>query len=188
MADDSFNVVRVLLQNIEDGDRLKFVAKSNTSDTGGGARDLRFRPESEFLAFFQKMFSGRRVQRRSSKGVSSQIEILTDTILWNEGGKDVTATMEIWPSTEARPNECRIARISSFGLDGLIQDDANGGKSVFMMFQQQDGTIRLHFTTETSLKVDKWDPTIKKFASDWLNEGTKSAFLDLKSKERYPHV
>lgn len=187
MADDGLIVVRVLFQNIEEGDRLKFVAQSNTSDTGGGARDLRFRPETEFLPLFKKMFSGRKIQRRKSKGVLAQIEVLTGTVVWDEGGKEVSATMEIWPSTNARPNECRIARISSFGLDGLIQNDPQGGKSVFMMFQQQDGTIRLHFTTETSLKMDNWDPTIKKFAADWLTEGTKSAFLDLNSKERYPH-
>lgn len=188
MASDGLNVVRVLLQNIEDGDRLKFVARSNTADTGGGARDLRFRPEGEFLPFFRKMFPGRKVHRRTSSGVSQEIELLTGTVIWNEDGKEVSAVMEIWPSTNARPNETRIARISSYGLDGLIQDDPNGGKSVFMMFQQQDGTIRLHFTCETSLKVDNWDPTIKKFAADWLEEGTKSAFLDLKSKERYPNV
>ena len=188
MADDGLNVVRVLFQNIDEGDRLKFVARSNIADTGGGARDLRFRPEGEFLPFFRDMFAGRKVHRRARQGRAQEIEVLTDTVVWNQGGKEVSATMEIWPSTNARPNETRIARISSYGLDGLIQDDPNGGRSVFMMFQQKDGTIRIHFTTETSLKVDNWDPTIKKFAADWLNEGTKSAFLDLHSKERYPHV
>lgn len=188
MADDGLNVIRVLFQNIEDGDRLKFVARSNTSDTGGGARDLRFRPEKKFFPFFEKMFLGRKREQRTSKGVSSEIEILTGTVVWNEGGNEVSAMMEIWPSTAARPNECRISKVSSFGLDGLIQNDPNGGKSVLMMFQQENGTVRIFFTTETSLKDDNWDPTIKKFASEWLNKGTKSAFLDLQSKERYPHV
>ena len=128
------------------------------------------------------------MQRRNSKGAVEKIEVLSGTVTWNESGMERSATMEIWPSTNARPNECKIAKISSFGLFGMIQSDPTGGKSIFMMFQQQNGTIRLHFTTEASLRNDDWDPTIKKFAADWLREGSKSAFLDLKSKERYPHV
>jgi hypothetical protein len=94
--------------------------------------------------------------------------------------------MEVWPSTNARPNECRIARISSFGLYGLIKTDPAGGRSVFMMFQQANKAIRLYFTTETSLRSGNWDPKIKQFATEWIADGSKSAFLDLQTMERYP--
>ena len=187
MRDDGLNVVRVLFQNIEQGDRLKFEAKSNISKSGGGARDLRFRPESEFLPFFQRMFPDRRMQKRSGRSGLGKIEVLRGTVLWEESGREKWATMEIWPATDARPNECRIAKISNFGLSDLIKDDPAGGKSVFMMFQLGNETIRLHFTTETGLRADDWDPTIKRFAADWMREGTKSAFLDLETKEFYPH-
>ena len=186
MSNDDRAVVRVLLQNIEDGDRRKFEARSNDADTGGGARDLRFRPESEFLPFFERMFPHKRAETRRSKGARSQINVLSGSVTWIEHGLEKGGTMEVWPSTNARPGECRIARISSFGLYNLVAVDPNGGRSVFMMFQQADGTIRLYFTTETSLRNDNWDPKIKKFAADWVKEGSKSAFLDLETRRQYP--
>ena len=187
MSDQGRKIVRVLLQNIEDGDRRKFKARSNDADSGGGARDLRFRPETEFFPFFKKMFPNQRSQKRTSKGVVEEIEVLSCTVGWDENGQEKSATMEVWPATNARPNECRIARISSFGLYDLIKDDPSNGRSVFMLFQQKNGVILLYFTTETSLRDDNWDPTIKKFSADWIRDGSKSAFLDLETKERYPH-
>ena len=155
-------IIRVLLQNIEEGDRRKFIAKSNDSDTGGGARDLRFRPEREFFPFFERMFPQKRQRPRTSKGIRSQIDVLYGDVSWTEPTGEKSATMEVWPATNARPGECRIARISSFGLHPLIQNDPNGGRSVFMMFQQADRVIRLYFTTETSLLTGNWDPKITK--------------------------
>lgn len=181
-------VVRVLLQNIEDGDRRKFEAQSNDADSGGGARDLRFRPEKDFLPFFEQVFPHKTTKNRRSKGVQTQIEVFSGEVFWNESGSEKSATMEIWPSTNARPSECRLARISSFGLLGQIVDDPHNGRSVFMLFQQADGTIRIHFTTETSLLNDDWDPKIKTFAGDWIDDGCKSAFIDLKSGKQYPHA
>lgn len=182
-------IVRVLLQNIEDGDRRKFIARSNDSDSGGGARDLRFRPESEFMPFFGRMFPNRSNHRRNSNGVATQITVFEGTVHWDEpNGNPSSANMEIWPSTNARPNECRIARISDFGLDGHILNDPNGGRSVFMMFQQANGTIKLYFTHETSLLSNAWDPQITDFARRWIDDGCKSAFLDLSTNQSYPNV
>ena len=44
MADNSSRqpVARILYREITEGDLRKVLAKSNDSDTGGGARDLRF--------------------------------------------------------------------------------------------------------------------------------------------------
>lgn len=188
MSSSGQAIIRILLQNIEDGDRRKFEARSNDSATGGGARDLRFRPEIEFLPFFGRMFPHKRYETRTSNGVKSQIEVLSGTVTWAEPTGDRSATMEVWPATNARPNECRIARISSFGLHGLIKTDPSGGRSVLMMFQQANNAIRLYFTTETSLRTGNWDPRIKKFAAEWIANGSKSAFLDLQTMERYPHA
>lgn len=187
MNSSSQVIERVLLQNIEDGDRRKFIAKSNDAASGGGARDLRFRPENEFFPFFRRMFRNKAYKTRNVKGVASQIEVLSGTVSWQEPTGEKSTMMEIWPSTDARPNECRIARISEFALDRLIHTDPNGGRSVFMMFQQANGDIRLYFTTETSLRTQNWDPRIKRFAQDWFADGCKSAFLDLITKEQYPH-
>ena len=153
----------------------------------GGARDLRFRPSTQFFPFFERMFPGRKIEYRSSKGRRTEIEVLTGNVTWRQSGVERSDQVKVWPPTEARPNECRIARISSFGLYGSIIDDPNGGRSVFMMFQQADGTVRLYFTTEISLRNDNWDPRIKTFAADWFRDGRKSAFLDLETGEQFPH-
>ncbi|MDE2888330.1 MAG: hypothetical protein OXR72_08935 [Gemmatimonadota bacterium] len=186
MNRDDLIVVRVLFQNIEDGDRRKFAARSNDSPTGGGARDLRFRPESEFWPFFKLVFPNRRGEARKSKGVYREIEILSGRVQWQQFGQEKSAILEVWPSTDARPNEARIAQISRLGIYDLIKDDPVGGRSVFMLFQQKNGTIRLHFTTEHSLLSHDWDPTIREFATAWIRSGVKSAFFDLESKRRYP--
>lgn len=186
MSGNGQAIIRVLFQNIDDGDRRKFEARSNDSDTGGGARDLRFRPEDIFLPFFGRMLPHKRYEARTSKGVKSQIEVLSGTVTWTEPTGDKSATLEVWPATNARPNECRISRISSYGLYSLIKSDPSGGRSVFMMFQQASSAIRIYFTTETSLRTGNWDPKIKKFAADWIVDGSKSAFLDLQTMERYP--
>ena len=47
-------VVRVLFQILTEGDRLKMDAVSNVSPTGGGARDLRFRPGGRVSAVLQE--------------------------------------------------------------------------------------------------------------------------------------
>jgi len=187
MSNDDLTVVRVLFQNIEPGDRRKFEARSNDSTSGGGARDLRFRPETAFLPFFKSAFPNSRIQRRNSGGVEKKIEVLSGTVVWQEGDIEKSATMEVWPSTDARPNETRIARVSGLGIYDLIVDDPDDGRSIFMLFQQKNGVLRIHFTTETSLRNDDWDPTIKAFAADWFQSNKKSAFLDLETKERYPN-
>ena len=55
-----------------------------------------------------------------------------------------------------------------------------------MLFQQQNGVVRVYFTTETSLTTKNWNTTIKDFAMGWLATNHRSAFLDLETNERFP--
>jgi|SRR5690606_20263900 len=185
MSNNGNNVIRVLMQRIDDGDIRKILAKSNDSPSGGGARDLRFRPETEFLPFFKRMFSDIHTKVRKTKGKQTVIEILSGTVIWNHDGSDMSQKVEIWPSTDSRPNECRLAKVN--GLKDLIKNSPSGGRSVLMLFQLSNGTIRLYFTNETSLKNDDWNPKIKEFASDWFESNKKSAYLELESKKQYPN-
>lgn len=186
MSNNKDGIVRVLFHTIDDGDRLKFRARSNTSGTGGGARDLRFRPESEFFPFFRRMFPNRESKQRQAKGSSKTIEILSGTAYWKRRGITDNAVIEVWPATDARQNECRIARVSSLDLRDLIEDDPASGRSIFMIYETADGQIWLYFTTQTSLQKDPWHQEIKKFAEFWIKTQKKSAFLDFETQEQYP--
>ena len=49
MAEAMSDVKLVVYKKIVDGDLRKFSATSNDTQTGGGARDLRFSPAAEFM-------------------------------------------------------------------------------------------------------------------------------------------
>ena len=183
MSDDAVTIVRVLFQRIDPGDRRKFEAQSNDAPSGGGARDLRFRPAELFLPFFQRVFPQTRTQTR--KG-GERIEIQVGSVTWAVQGQERNRSMEIWPPTSARRGEIRIAQIADYGFHELVQDDPRGRRSVFMLFQQRNEIVRIHFTTESSLRNDDWDPAIKNFAAEWFRTQRKSAFLDLETGERFP--
>ena len=183
MASNDMLIVRVVFQILTDGDRLKMDAVSNVSQTGGGARDLRFRPESAFLPIFRKMLPEVVLEWRNS----TQIETYRGTVLWEASGQEKSREMTVWPATEARENECRIGGVNHFDFSGLVKKDPAGGRSIFMLFQQQNGILRTYFTTETSLRSENWNSTIKNFAKDWMGTRHRSAFLDLETNERFPH-
>ena len=182
MASNDSQVVRVLFQKLRDGDLRKMDAVSNDSPTGGGARDLRFRPASKFLPFFKKMLPEIVFKLRGS----TQIETYSGSVVWKVLGQEMSGKMTVWPATDARPNECRIARINQFHFSNLVREDPADGESIFMLFQQRNGVVRVYFTTETSLKLENWNSTIKNFSKAWLDTTQRSAFLDLETNERFP--
>ena len=182
VANNDTQVVRVIFQTLTEGDRLKMDAVSNVSQTGGGARDLRFRPESRFLSIFRKMLPEVVLEWRKS----TKIETYRGTVSWQASGQEKSRKMTVWPATDARENECRIGGINHFDFSGLVEKDQAGGRSVFMLFQQRNGAVRVYFTTETSLRSENWNSTIKSFAKNWMGTKHRSAFLDLETNERFP--
>jgi len=182
VASDDTQVVRVVFQILTKGDRLKMDAVSNVSDSGGGARDLRFRPETAFLPIFRKMLPEVVLERRKA----AQIETYTGKVFWEASGQERSRKMKVWPATEARENECRIGGVNHFDFSGLVKKDPGGGRSIFMLFQQRNGIVRVYFTTESSLRFENWNSTIKSFANDWMGTKHRSAFLDLETNERFP--
>ena len=183
VAGSDREVARVLFLLVTEADRLKMDAVSNMSPTGGGARDLRFNPASEFLPFFKRMLPEVVLEPRRSM----QIETYVGVVWWKDGGQHRSRQMKVWPPTNARPNECRVAKIHQFGFSHLVREEPGGGGSILMLFQQQNGVVRVYFTTAASLKTENWNSTIKKFALDWLTTRHKNAFLDLETNERFPH-
>ena len=120
------------------------------------------------LPFFRKLLPEVVLESRES----TQIETYRGSVSWEASGQQKSQVMTVWPATDARPNECRIARINQFDFSGLVQKDPRGGPSILMLFQQKNGVVQAYFTTETSLRSENWHPTIKNFTEAWVGHGS----------------
>lgn len=96
------NPVLMFFQEVKDGDVRKHSYESNDSDSGGGARDLRIRPESKFWTAMASFFP-QTVSMREKKGL-----IYSQTTI---DSPPEVATISFMSSTTARPGECRICKI-----------------------------------------------------------------------------
>ena len=146
------NVKLVIYKKIVAGDLRKFTATSNDSQTGGGARDLRFSPVDEFFPKFEMMFPNKK------EG------ILRGHFYW----KGLAPTdVEIHPPTSKRPNEMRVARVHECIPQEVFPKDGND--SILIMILDESDKVWPYFITEESLLHDNWHPKIKDNILKWLN-------------------
>lgn len=164
----------VVYKRIVEGDLRKFSATSNITPSGGGARDLRFSPDSEFLPIFQRMFP---------KTVNG---CYCGHFYWE---KYEPTEVEIAPPTNSRPHEVRITKIHECFPQEIIPNDSTD--CVLLILLKNDGTAWPYFTSLVSLKNDdEWDPEFK----DAIIEGllakrnanvTAMGYIDYENKRRY---
>jgi len=141
-------IARIVYKEILEGDRRKFEAQSNDAQTGGGARDLRFRPYDKFLPVFERLFPDK-----------DENDICVGRFTWMEGKKQDSNDAFFHPPTNARPNEGRIASVDKFlPLNSLPpQED---GTTILMIIQRDDGTVWPSFTTDVSLASGAWHEAV----------------------------
>lgn len=184
-------VLRLVVREIVPGDRRKFTATSNDVDTGGGARDLRFRPEDKFAPVFARMFPTTKTVKSRRGGAAVQLQVHTGQIRWpsvpTPGQAPVyqTGQAEIWPSTNARPGELRLVRVHEYGFSPLLPPLRVNGKTVMMLIQETQGVV-VRFTTEASIRTNNWHRSIKPFLLRWLDSGSLPGFIDLQTGEEFP--
>ena len=171
---ENIGVKMVVYKKIVEGDLSKFTATSNITQSGGGARDLRFSPASEFYSAFQKMFP-----------LGADNGVLNGQFSWN--GYPSTA-VEIHPPTNARPNEVRIGRIHECFPAQYIPDDASD--CVLLLIMDDNNAVWPHFTSERSLNHDDWHPMIKNGILTGLRarrsaRTTAMGFIDLETGRSY---
>ncbi|WP_117161411.1 hypothetical protein [Paraliobacillus sp. X-1268] len=152
-------VKRIIFKEILDGDRKKFDARSNDTQSGGGARDLRFSPYSSFQPVFEGMFP-----HINEKGVAS------GQFHWYENEQEVSKSAFFHPPTGSRGNEGRIANIDKFLPKERIPS-VNEGTVFLLLIQDNNGKVWPSFATETSL------------LNDW-HEGVKDMILSCHSSKR----
>jgi hypothetical protein len=144
-------VARVFYQEIKAGDRRKIQASSNDAQTGGGARDLRI-PKDRFWDFFGRMLPARRRDRSNNRTV----EVLVGRVKWDGPSGVVEHEIAVWPPTDPRPTEIRIAQVNKNFPPGVPE-----GRPFVLVVQTSDGEIWGLYTTETDLRTGDWDRRIQ---------------------------
>ena len=117
----------VIYKRIVEGDLSKFTATSNITQSGGGARDLRFSPAEEFFSAFRRMFA------QDADGV------LRGQFSW---GNHAPTDAEIHPPTNSRPNEVRIGRIHECFPQSVIPKDSTDCV-LLIVLDTLDGSARI---------------------------------------------
>lgn len=144
-------VTRIVFQEVLPGDRLKFAAQSNTTPSGGGARDLRYN-DPAFGPVFRSMFPKTETEDRKRGGVTKSVTVHVGEI-WttHEEKPEQIADVTYEPPTDARPSEGRLTKVHGMpGLNEKLPDETD--EKLFLLFvQQDDGKVYAHFATLSQL-------------------------------------
>ena len=144
------------------GDVLKFQTKSNTAQTGGGARDLRPRPGAGFGRVLRPMFPRETEKAGAFEG----------TIHWFDGeGSVLTQDIRLWTIYEARKGkgcggEARIGTsykvkawtISEENYNKALQ---NGIKRFYVLLMDRDKATWAYIMNEEDL--EHWNPQVRDY-------------------------
>ena len=176
-------VVRVLFQQITPATAKKALASSSHAGSGGGARDLRFRPYDGLQPFMEQMFPNEKLgRRRADDGSMEEITIRTSPASWGDGS--IETELEYWPPTDARPNEGRIGKISS--LEPLQDPPKDAKKLVALFVQDENELLWVRYASEEGLRQSALG--IGEFILGCLKKATRgriaSGYIDFSGDER----
>lgn len=148
----SVRPILFVYREIVPGDLRKLVAESNDSQTGGGARDLRF-PAATFNPVMHRIFTVDGVGRGGRP-----IRTANVTYVDNEGNERETE-LHYWPPTPSRKTEGRIAQVHASPALGGETLATDKGRIFVVLTKYSDGGVRCDFAYEEELK-DKhlWAP------------------------------
>lgn len=173
-------VARVFYQELRQGDLLKHQAESNQAATGGGARDLRISPEAQFRPLFERLFPGRRMKVSKGRNVS----ILYGPVRWSPTDE---REVEVWPPTDPRPYELRIAQINK-----SFPAIPEGGRVFVLLIQNDRHEVWGHYVTEADIRDTDFNPRVSKTIIDCIDRTpphrSVRGFLDLESGGSYCHT
>jgi hypothetical protein len=183
------DIALIVFREILEGDKLKFVAQSNFSETGGGARDLRFRNWEKMKPALTRLFPTSRTVARRRAGATA-IDVYVGNLNWIAGEKTVSREAVLEPPTDARPEEGRIARVHEYDCFSVENIPDGSGRLLVLFVQKKDGSVWPFVITEQSLEHEGWDPSVAGFLLSALNTKrrlTNAAygFYDLESGEQF---
>lgn len=174
----------IIYKEIKPGDLRKFRAESNDATTGGGARDLRFRPHERFDPIFERMFPDTVTERRKSVRVG--------TVHWHDGKHQQRREAKYWPPTEARPGEGRWAKVHLFPpFQAEMPDDQ--GRLVILLIQNSKDEVWLRIETEMELRSPDWDQRVVNAIFECIDsqpreDRSAQGYIDFTRGKRFCHA
>ena len=174
--------VLLYFQEIRPGDVKKYQERSNENpQSGGGARDLRV--PLDYQSVLAQMFPRPGSDSDVHKGV----------IHWDGPEEAGSAEIELWPPTDARPTELRIARIHD--IHGWKVDEvaykhaqASGQKWFYALEQSSDGKVRARILKEDALDQER--PELRQYLRERVlsTPPTRSVrgTIDFQRRSYYP--
>jgi hypothetical protein len=189
-SNDAGNIARIVFRQILDGDRKKFIARSNITNSGGGARDIRFRSWEKMKQTLRKLFPGSRTEKRR-RGTDDALQVYTGRFSWFQNNSNkVSKEAVLEPPTDARPNEGRITRVHELECFTINQPAAGSGRLIALFVQKDDGSVWPYVITERSLEHDEWDPAVAEFLLCALNARRRKGnaaygFIDFVSGKKF---
>lgn len=160
-------IKRVVFKEILPGARRKFLARSNDADTGGGARDLRFRPFDRFDAIFAKLFPEVRSEGASRGGARVQLKVRVGRFYWQEGRKVLSKEATFAPPTNAR-SEGYLRVVHTYPILNSPPPETEG-RLVLLLVQDDDDRVWPHFVTEPQLRSGDWHEAVAREVLACLN-------------------
>jgi hypothetical protein len=158
-------VARILYKEIVEGDLRKILAKSNDSDTGGGARDFRYGSYRQLLPVIQQMFPDVVKEMRKRDNVVTEIDVFKGVFYWQNTPNGAIHSKESFfePPTDVRPSEGRIARVHEYPCfdTSRIPRGGEGNRVLLLLIQRLDGKVWPHFAEEKTLRIPGlWDTVV----------------------------
>ena len=174
----------IVYKEIKPGDLRKFQAESNDSPTGGGARDLRFRPHERFDPIFAQLLPTVKVQRGKNVRVGP--------VGWYDDIKPARLEAEYWSPTQARPGEGRWAKVHNFAPFQKELPDGEG-RLVILLIQDSNDDVWLRIETESELRSPSWDQKVIRAIFECIDSqtrGNRSAqgYIDFVRGKRFCHA
>lgn len=180
------NVKRIIFREVMDGDLKKFTATAAPSGTGGGARDLRFRPFDKFDGVFARALPRREKVERRREGEREEIEIYTAKAnVVRSNNESFKKEIAFEPPTTARPNEGRLARVHDLNLDVPEGE----GRLLILIIQDGKDELIITFFSEKDLESGKWHAAVNDFFKEVFSQPARASatqgYIDFEQKSRW---
>ena len=184
-ASEPNQVGLVIFHEITKADELKMKARSNTSKTGGGARDLRFNYD-EFDGVFQKIFPTLRQKPVTRKGVYEVKDIFYGVARFEAEGEDPISSELAWYTpTKSRPREGRIPTVHKIPALSVLPRQGLG-IPMLLFIQSTSAPLTLAYAYEDQFA--EWDARLAEVLRESIDarrgSNAASGYIDLLNDER----